>query len=418
MTGRGVRGVALRWTARGDALVAAVLVVANLARIPHVLALHPAEPDWAITLAFLLACADLLAIAVRRSRPVAALAVATAAPLATTALPVRPALIGLGILFCAYTVAARMPWPRAATVLGAAATAHLAGGLAAVAGGGSVDGLAAFWGGPPRDAWTMATGVTAAYLLPAVAGLTVRTRRVHRAEAAARIERDREERAAAAVAEERARIARELHDIAAHDLSAIVVQAGAADRLLDRDPEAVRATLRSIRAQGRDTLTALRTMVGLIREHERADRRTDGLPAPQPVPARLEEVVRRSRDTGLAVEFRTTGEPRRLPVTVELAVSRLVQEALANAGEHAPGAPVTVAAEFGDAALRVTVRNAEPDRVPGPPGPAAADPGRGHGLLGMRERVQHAGGELRTGPRPGGGWEVTATFPAERAGTR
>ncbi|RSN67620.1 two-component sensor histidine kinase [Actinomadura sp. WAC 06369] len=394
---------------RGDVLVAAVLLSANLARIPHVLSLHPAEPDWTIALAYLLACVDLLAIAVRRYHPAAALAAATAAPLATAALPVRPALIGIGILFCAYTVAVRTSWPRAATIVGAACAAHLAGGLAAVAAGGSVDGLVAFWGGAPRDAWTMATGAAAAYLVPAMAGLTVRTRRVHRAETAARIERDREEQAAAAVAEERARIARELHDIAAHDLSAIVVQAGAADRLLDRDPEAVRATLRSIRAQGRDTLTALRTMVGLMREHDRdADVR-----APQPTAARLEEVVRQSRDTGMAVEFRTTGAPRRLPLTVDLAVSRLVQEALANAREHAPGAPVTVETAFGDASLRVTVRNAEPDRPSGPSGP-----GRGHGLLGMRERVQHAGGELRTGPRPDGGWQVAATFPLDQAGER
>ncbi|MEV5826116.1 histidine kinase [Spirillospora sp. NPDC052242] len=410
MTGREAREVPLRSAARGDVLIAAVLLSANLARIPHVLSLHPAEPDWTVALAYLLACVDLLAIAVRRYRPAVALAAATAAPLATTALPVRPALIGLGILFCAYTVAVRTSWPRAATIVGTACAAHLAGGLAAVAAGGSVDGLLTFWGAP-RDAWTMATGAAAVYLVPAMAGLTVRTRRVHRAETAARIERDREEQAAAAVAEERARIARELHDIAAHDLSAIVVQAGAADRLLDRDPEAVRATLRSIRAQGRDTLTALRTMVGLMREHdEEADAR-----APQPTAARLEEVVRRSRDTGMAIEFRTTGAPRRLPVTVDLAVSRLVQEALANAREHAPGAPVTVETAFGDAALCVTVRNAEPDR---PPGPATAGPGRGHGLLGMRERVQHAGGDLRTGPRPGGGWQVTAAFPLDPAGGR
>ncbi|GGV19035.1 hypothetical protein GCM10010182_45850 [Actinomadura cremea] len=411
MTGRAARRSPLSREAGGDVLIAAVLVSANLARIPHVLGLHPAEPGWTIALGYLLACADLAVIAVRRHHPAAALAVATAVPLATTALPVRPALIGLGIVFCAYTVAVRAPWPRAATTVGIACAAHLAGGLAAVAAGGSVDGLLPFWGGPPRDAWTMATGAIAAYFLPAMAGLTVRTRRLHRAEAAARIERDREERAAAAVAEERARIARELHDIAAHDLSAIVVQAGAADRLLDRDPEAVRATLRSIRTQGRDTLAALRTMVGLMREHDREG----GTRAPQPTLARLAELIERSRETGLTVESRTTGDPRRVPVTVDLAVSRLVQEALANAREHAPGAPVTVDVEFGDATLRVTVRNDEPHR---PPSPAAAGHGRGHGLLGMRERVQHAGGDLRTGPRPGGGWRVDATFPTGPVGER
>ncbi|GAA3012788.1 sensor histidine kinase [Streptosporangium longisporum] len=388
-----------------DTLVAAVLIALSSARLlPTVHGDRLAGlPAWAVGVGFLLATADLATIAVRRRRPVLALATATVIPLVGVLLPTRPAFIGIGIVACSYTVASRLPLARAPIVVAVCAAVHTLGALLGTAAGGDHGGLLTFWGVLPGDIPGMVAAVAAAYLLPATAGFYVQATRAAAARAAARIVHEREERARAAVAEERARIARELHDIAAHDLSAIVVQAGAADRLLDRDPAAVRATLRAIRSQGRDTLAALRALVGLMRETD-----PDSVDGRAPALARLEETVRRSRATGMDVEVRASGRPRPLPVTTDLAVSRLVREALTNARRHAPGSAVSVTTTFDDTRFAVTVRNTRPARTPSLP---ATD--RGYGLLGMRERVSHAGGELTVGPQPDGGWLVSASFPAE-----
>lgn len=393
-----------------DVLVAAVLAVVVTARLAFVLddARMAGLPGWAFGVSHLLALADLATIAFRRSHAVPALVAATVIPLVSMLLPTRSALIGVGVLICSYTVASRLPQVRATVVVSACAAGHMLGGLLLSAAGADHGGLLTFWGVARGDVPGMVAAVTAAYLLPATLGFSVRSRRAAKAREAARIAGEQEERARAAVAEERARIARELHDIAAHDLSAIVVQAGAADRLLDRDPAAARATLRAIRAQGRDTLVSMRALVGIMRESE-IGTDLDSAGGRAPTLAGLEETVRRSRTTGMDVELRATGEPRTLPVTVDLAASRLVREALVNARRHSPGASVSVTTAFGDAEFVVAVRNSSPARTPPP-----AEPNGGHGLLGMRERVNHAGGELTIGPQPDGGWLVSATFPLER----
>lgn len=401
----GIARLGVRTPEGRDTLVAAVLIVLSSARL--LLVVHgdqlAAFPGWAVGVGFLLATADLATIAFRRRRTVLALLTATTIPLVSTLLPTRPALIGLGVVVCSYTVASRIPQAKATIVIAACAAAHALGGLLSTAAGGDAGGLLTFWGVPPGDAPGMVASVAAAYLLPATAGFYVQATRASAARAAARVVREREERARTAVVEERARIARELHDIAAHDLSAIVVQAGAADRLLDRDPEAARATLRAIRVQGRDTLAALRALVGLMRETdpESADGRAPAL-------AGMEETINRSRATGMDVAVHSSGQPRPLPVTTDLAVSRLMREALTNARRHSPGAPVSVTTAFDETGFAVTVRNARPTRTPPPP---AAN--GGYGLLGMRERVHHAGGELTVGPQPDGGWLVSASFPTD-----
>ena len=202
-------------------------------------------------------------------------------------------------------MATLLPWRRAASVIGACALAHAAGGAAVTAAGGELRLLLTFWGVDGRDLVDVVLATAASYGIPGLLGAYVQTRRAYTAELEARperLEREQRERARLAVVEERARIARELHDIAAHDLSAIVVQAGAADRLVDRDATAAKATLASIRRQGRDTLTALRQLVGVVHDSDEAGGR-----APQPTLALLDELVAGARQAGMAVETTWTG---------------------------------------------------------------------------------------------------------------
>ncbi|GAA3744394.1 signal transduction histidine kinase [Spinactinospora alkalitolerans] len=399
-------------TATGrDTAAAAVLAAVGLSRLPLVTVLAPAPPFalWALFAGHLLATLDFGTIAVRRSHPRAALVIATVIPLVSAVLPTRPPLIGVGLAVCSYTVAALLPRREAAPLIAACLAAHVLGGVAVASAGGDLGGLLTFWGAAHGDLLDRVVAPAAPYLVAALIGSYARTRRAYAAEHTARLEREREERARAAVTEERTRIARELHDIAAHDLSAIVVQAGAADRLLDQDPDAARAVLRGIREQGRETLTALRGLVGIMRGDPRADGPGDDPGhddrAPQPTLARLDELVRRARDSGMRVEVEARGAPRPLPPAVDLAASRIVQEGLANARRHAPGATVTLSTVFDEEELRVAVRNT-PAREPAW---NDSSPG-GHGLLGMRERVLHAGGSLIAGPLAAGGWRVEARF--------
>lgn len=276
-------------TGPGRDAAAAVLVLVVLAGVRIVVAelvaaRSPApEPVglgvMALGVAF--TAADCVPIALRRRAPRAALVLAVAVVLVgglPTQLFAEP---GVGMVVCAYTLATLAPWRRALPVLAGGAVAHWLGGLAL----GDVRQLQTFWGVPGTDLDATAWASAASIGLPALVGSWVQTRRAYTAELVARADRlraERDERARTAVAEERGRIARELHDIAAHDLSAMVVQAGAADRLVDRDPEAARATLRDRRSQGRDTLSQLRRLVGVMRDAD-----TDGrAPAPSIVPVR------------------------------------------------------------------------------------------------------------------------------------
>ncbi len=228
-------------------------------------------------------------------------------------------------------------------------------------------------------------------------------------ERAERLERERHIEARAAVAEERARIAREMHDVVAHSLSVMVVQAEAAEAMLDADPERARRPIAAVQDTGRQALGELRRMLGALRE--RADE--DPALAPQPGLAGLDDLVRHVRDAGLPVTVTVRGEPRPLPPGVDLSAYRIVQEGLTNALKHAGPARATVGLEYGPRDLRIEV--ADDGRGHDP-----SSNGGGHGLLGMRERVALYGGELVAGPReaPGRGFALTASLPLDAEAPR
>ena len=218
------------------------------------------------------------------------------------------------------------------------------------------------------------------------------------------LEREREEKVRLAAAEERARIARELHDVVAHSVSLIVVQVGAARGILDSEPDTARDTLRSAEQTGRQALAELRRMLGIMREPD--DGR--GL-APQPSLDHVDTLIDQARGSGLVVELRTEGHPHPLAPGVDLAAYRIVQEALTNAVKHAGPAHAEVLLRYGRDQLEIEIS----DDGCGPPPPDERPGDPGHGLVGMRERVALYGGALHTGRRDGGGFAVHARVPLE-----
>jgi signal transduction histidine kinase len=235
-------------------------------------------------------------------------------------------------------------------------------------------------------------------------GASLRGRQVARTELVVQEELNAEERARRTLLEERSRIARELHDVVAHHMSVISIQAQVAPHLVENPSEELKENLASIRANAVEALTELRRVLGVLRSEDTLADSTRH--APQPTLDRLDELVGKVRAAGLAVTSDTAGEPRPLPPGVDLSAYRIVQEALSNAMRHAPGAAVRVEIGYRRDGLGIRVVNTAPDR------PAPPSPGAGHGLLGMRERTAMLGGDLATGPTPEGGYEVAAFLPA------
>jgi signal transduction histidine kinase len=382
-------------------LLAVFLVIGTLALV-WVVHTHqpdpPPVPGRLLAIGCLLSVAGCVPVAVRRRLPFAGLFLGTALVLVCAAVAVVSLGPAIGVLVCAYTVATLRPWTRSVPILVLAAVAHGAGGILISRWGGDTRGLPTFWGVPGQDLDAMITASIASYAVPGVIGTLVRRRRAHTSaltERAERLEAERADRDRAAAVEERGRIARELHDIAAHDLSAIVVQAGAADRLVDGDPAAAKEVLRNIRGQGRDTLAALRQLVGVLRADDAAGR------APQPGLARVDDLFAVARAAGMALTVTVEGEPGPLSRQADLAAFRVVQEALTNARRHAAGRPVIVRIVHGTG-VRLEIAN---------PVATADVPGAGHGLAGMRERTRQAGGTLTAGPTGDGRWLVAAALP-------
>ncbi|MDB1086656.1 sensor histidine kinase [Streptomyces sp. ACA25] len=255
--------------------------------------------------------------------------------------------------------------------------------------------------------------VTVTFLLAWVLGDSLRTRRAYYAELeerAARLERERETRSRMAVAAERARIARELHDVVAHNVSVMVVQADGAAYVLDSAPDQARNALHTISGTGRQALAEMRRLLGVLRTGETPPAGT-GAYVPQPGVEQLAELIDQARDAGLPVDFRIEGTPRPLPSGVELTAYRIVQEALTNTRKHGgPQAGATVRLAYSGDLL--TVRAEDDGRGAGRElYDARGADGLGHGLIGMRERVGMVGGALEAGPRPGGGFRISATLP-------
>ncbi|MGA5562113.1 sensor histidine kinase [Streptomyces platensis] len=240
-----------------------------------------------------------------------------------------------------------------------------------------------------------------------VLGAALRGRRVARNQLVEQEVLTAGERARRTLLEERNRIARELHDVVAHHMSVISIQAQVAPHLVEDPTDELKENLAGIRGSAVEALTELRRVLGVLRSEEAL---ADGVRhTPQPTLGRLDELVGTVRGAGLRVTTEITGEVRPLSPGVELSAFRIVQEALSNALRHAPGAQVRVALGYRSGGLTIRVANTAPDR------PAPPSQGAGHGLLGMHERAAMLGGELATGPTPDGGYEVTAILPAQAA---
>ncbi|MHC5908259.1 sensor histidine kinase [Streptomyces sp. S6] len=257
--------------------------------------------------------------------------------------------------------------------------------------------------------------LTVPFVLAWVLGDSMRTRRAYLAqleERAARLEREREAQAKVAVAAERARIARELHDVVAHNVSVMVVQADGAAYVLDAAPDQAKKALETISSTGRQALAEMRRLLGVLRTGEH---REGGEYVPQPDVEQIEDLVQQCRGSGLPVDFKVEGTARPLPSGVELTAYRIVQEALTNTRKHGgPNAGASVRLVYFDDGLGLLVE----DDGKGAPHElyeeGGAD-GQGHGLIGMRERVGMVGGTLDAGPRPGGGFRISVLLPLKPA---
>jgi signal transduction histidine kinase len=239
---------------------------------------------------------------------------------------------------------------------------------------------------------------------PMLLGLWVGARRALIAtlrERAERLEREQLVMAEQARMQERARIAREMHDVVAHRVSLMVVHAGALETTLADEAGARQAGM--IRETGREALTELRQVLSILRDQPHS-----GAVEPQPTLATLDSLVRRSRDAGLPVSVQVEGERRDLPAAVERAVYRLLQEALTNVHKHAAGAVTDVRLSYRPGRVDVIVHNARPAQ---PSDPDLAQASAGHGLLGLRERVRLLGGTFHAAPDANGGFEVRASIP-------
>jgi signal transduction histidine kinase len=242
-----------------------------------------------------------------------------------------------------------------------------------------------------------------------VGGMLVRSRMTRLTQAenyAAELTAQRDLAAQAAVAGERSRIARELHDAVGHTLNLIVVQAGAAKRVRESNPTAAFAALDSIENTGRQALADMDRMLGILRDHP--DSEAEGL-GPRPGLGRLEPMLNEARSAGVRVEVEIVGEARRLPVSIDLTAYRIIQEAITNVMKHAPGAEAAVQLDYAPRTLGLNITN-------GPPRSGHARPaaGGGRGLPGMQERVALFGGSIKYG-RVGDGFQVQVSLPIGEA---
>ncbi len=232
-----------------------------------------------------------------------------------------------------------------------------------------------------------------------------------RSQRAAALARSREEELRRLASEERMRMARDLHDVVAHNISVINVQANTALHLMDRQPERARSALTTINAVSKQALVELRSVLGVLRDVDAHGVAESAPRAPTPGLARLGDLVENAAAAGLAVRIEENGRRPALPADVDLAAYRIIQEALTNSARHSGCANATVRVRYGDDGLRVEVDDDGRSRPPGRPPTQVT--GSGHGIAGMTERAATLGGMLEAGPRPEGGFRVRAWLPLD-----
>ena len=382
------RGSRLPAPVADGALAWLVIAAAIGSAVGHRTAEHIASRPVA---AVLLSLAIGLPLLVRRRVPLQVLAVVEAGiALYSLLVDANPGPAGLGLAIAVYTVATRTPRRvsiRAALGVGGLNTLIYLGTIAA-------------------GRFDTATSLLFADVLVAgswAIGDNIATRRAYLAaleDRAARLEREQQERAERAVVDERSRIARELHDIVAHHVSAIAVQAGAAEEVAETDPAAARRALGAIQATSREALTEMRALVGVLRA-EASD--PAGL-APQPGLAMIERLAAQTRAAGLDVAVQVEGAIRPLPGALDLSAFRIVQEALTNTLRHAHASRADVVVRYAADSVELEVSDDGTSA-------ATTPPGDGRGLVGMRERVALFGGRLDVGRGPQGGFRVRALLP-------
>ena len=346
--------------------------------------------------------AEGLALVLWRSRPLVCQALVWSAEVATSLLlPAGYVASGYGQLVVSFSMGMRFPLRRTAAALTALSLAYSA-----------VDN----WRDPPNQ-WELAmTRVLvnlAACLLPMLGGAALASSRRYEHSRQELLRREHGRQLEVALIQERRRLAGELHDVAAHHLAGIVVQAAALERLIDRDPQTARDAAQQLRRQAKETLSGLRSVVGLLRSDAEAGEPSPGL-------RDLSELVASTRTLGVDIELldggilssradeADVGDALILSPLADTAVFRVAQQAISNALQHAPGAPITVKVTRLEAALELSVLNGPARRPPTDPG------GGGTGLTVMRERTDAVGGSLQAGPVEGGGWRVRLVLPLAR----
>jgi signal transduction histidine kinase len=324
----------------------------------------------------------------RRSHPEVVLAVMLGSGVAFVATGAPVVGLGPAVLVAVYSVATHRPPGRSLPALGAATAVMLVTVAASDSG--------------PGTMLSNAIAFAVAWLLGDRQRRAVAEAEAERARAA-ELTRTREQLARQAVVEERLRIARELHDIVAHAMSVITVQAGTARMVMDGSPDVARDALGTIEGMSRQALQEMRRLLSVLRDDD-----GDGRSALAPAPglADLDGLIETAVNAGVRVDLARTGAPVPLPAGADLAAYRIVQEALTNVCRHARATSASVVVDYGPAEVAVEVTD---DGVGG-----VARPG-GHGLVGMRERAALYGGDVEAAPLPGGGFRVRARIPLERA---